>query len=238
MSASTGQWSSKRTASRSAVCSQSVSQSSLLWRHRLSCPAFYPGQGQHLGGWKERGGGGGATALIHNHFKQMRKPASSTVPFLFSLRKSLYCEKQVICFSPEVFIILFSFSFSFFFWLYTPGKTYIPFLSHDLCCLPLMWTVKHFVTRSNQLHYCPVNQLGDRFLTPSLPFLLSGHMGQIKGAFPFFFYSCWFESSSSRKHRAGCRSVGRVSPDEAWETFWSPVLIFQWNTLSDLCRLI
>ncbi len=48
--------------------------------------------------------------------------------------------------------------------------------------------VKHFVTQANQLHYCPVNQLGDRFLTPSLSFLLSGHMGQIKGAFPLFFF--------------------------------------------------
>lgn len=53
-------------------------------------------------------------------------------------------------------------------------------------------------------------------------FLLPGHMGQIKGAFPlffFFFTAAGLNHQAVAKHRAGCRSVGRVSPDEAWETF-------------------
>lgn len=44
---------------------------------------------------------------------------------------------------------------------------------------------QQWITWSIQLHYCPVNQPGGHLLTPLLSFLLPGHMGQIKGAFPF-----------------------------------------------------
>ena len=60
-----------------------------------------------------RGGGDGATALIHNNFKQMRKFSSNTIPFLFSVF-IVYPVRN------KYFSIL---------KLQTPGKTYIPFQS-------------------------------------------------------------------------------------------------------------
>lgn len=134
----------------------------------------------------------------------MRRPASGSVPFLFSLYKGHHHGSKSFIFYLR---ILFS-------WLQTPGKRDIPILWPLLS--PLNVNREAFRSNQLQLHYCPVRQQGDLFLTPSLSFLLSGHMGQIKGAFSF--------SAAGLNHQAvgnteQIGSVGRVSPDEAWETF-------------------
>lgn len=62
-------------------------------------------------------------------------------------------------------------------------------------------------------------------------------MGQIKGAFPFFLMVAGLNHQAVRNTEQVV-SVGRPSPDEVWESFWSPLLIFQWDGVSDLYHLI
>lgn len=108
--------------------------------------------------------------------------------------KSLVCKMNFL--APEDF-----FWSTFLVLIKTPGISYIPFQSRDLCCP----TVRHFITHLIQHHYCPVSQPEEEegffFYTFALFFY---HMGQIKG-------------TAGLNHHAvtntGCTSVGGVSPD-------------------------
>lgn len=147
-------------ASCSAVCSQSV-LSSLEALTELSCILSGAGPASRgLKGEVEGWGWGVATTLILNHFKQMRKPASCTVPFLLCLQKVCFLINKLF-----TFFILFSRP-------KTPGKIYVPFQSHEPSSLSLNVSGDvYFLTRSNQLHYCPVLSIFDTF--PSLFFSLA-----------------------------------------------------------------
>lgn len=90
---------------RSAVCSQSV-LSSVKAAAQLSCILSWAGPGE---GW-----GDGATALIRNHFKQMRSLTSNTILILISYRKLCSVRNRQFAFKLEDFFC--------FLWLQTPGE--------------------------------------------------------------------------------------------------------------------